>query len=529
MLANGSPGVAPIARRLSPALPLIFGLAAALAAAAGYGYYQSGVSSFIARKSEEKQTVLQLVGAFVSTYAANRVSVEGVDMPVPATFRAHALQAFNQTRDRATTLNVEMPGVPGLVIATQPAEASIAATIEAMAKGSVPDNWSGIADAKGEPVFRTIRAVRATTEACVTCHNRIQAGLKTWKLGDVMGAFVLDAGIASFLSRLRIETAVLSLFVFMIAMAGSLGFYARLAEQRNKLRKEGERSQILAEARSQAQAEARELSQKLIASNEELTAANASLESNLGELRRTQDELVQKNRLAQLGEVTATVAHELRNPLGAVKTSAYVIERRLKTSDPELTRPMERINQGIKRCDAVISQLLDFARSSAIKQETLNFDNWLEERLQEHAQALPGTAAVECTLGMPGVHCRFDKNRFERVLTNLLGNAAEAMAGMDSKARAGRALRVAIATSLTARGAELSVADNGPGMAPDVLARAFEPLFTTKNFGTGLGLSSIQQIAKQHGGGVEITSTVGHGTCVTVWLPPSAIEIRKAA
>ena len=105
--------------------------------------------------------------------------------------------------------------------------------------------------------------------------------------------------------------------------------------------------------------------------------------------------------MAQLGQLIATVAHELRNPLGAVRTSAFLLERKVKGKGLGVEPQLERIGNGVTRCDDIISQLLDFARTrSRFSLKCLAFDDWLAKLVEEQAQQLPESVMVDCQLGL---------------------------------------------------------------------------------------------------------------------------------
>ena len=255
--------------------------------------------------------------------------------------------------------------------------------------------------------------------------------------------------------------------------------------------------------------------------NEEIVRLNSGLSRNIEMLRDAQDESVKKGRMAQLGQLTATVAHELRNPLGAVRTSVFLLERKVKGKGLGIEAQIDRINNGVTRCDTIISQLLDFARTKPIQPETLVFDDWLAKLIEEEAQEIPAAVAIECDLGLGNALVPFDPARMRRVLINLISNASEAVVGKgESAMKPGiKAPLIVISTRNTSRGVELSVVDNGPGIAAENIEKIFEPLFTTKNFGTGLGLPAVQKIMEQHGGGLEVRSNPGQGAEFTAWWP----------
>jgi signal transduction histidine kinase len=262
-------------------------------------------------------------------------------------------------------------------------------------------------------------------------------------------------------------------------------------------------------------------SQEIQNVNSEMGALNRQLTDNITKLREAQDEALRKGKMAQLGNLTATVAHELRNPLSTVRTSTYLLARKIKDKGLGVEPQLQRINNGVIRCDNIITQLLDFSRTKAIKAEPTVLDVWLEKLVQAEAQKLPDVVSIECYFGLGEKLVDLEPGRFERAVINLLANASEALVGKgdDPKARFTETPIITVRTRLTERGAEISVADNGPGISSDNLLKIREPLFTTKNFGTGLGISAVEQILEQHGGGLDIDSVEGKGATFTLWLP----------
>ena len=255
--------------------------------------------------------------------------------------------------------------------------------------------------------------------------------------------------------------------------------------------------------------------------NEEVSRLNRELATNVRRLKEAQDELVKKGRMEQLGQLTATVAHELRNPLGAVRTSAFLVERKLKGKGLDIDTQIDRINQGIIRCDNIITPLLDFSRTRQLNCQPADLDQWLAQILEEEAKKLPAAVTISCKLGLGAREVPFDPGRLQRAVVNLLNNACEALVGQgDDPSKFARPDPViAVTTYIDKEGAVVEVCDNGPGIPPDVLMRIREPLYTTKSFGTGLGVPAIEQIAVQHGGRLDIYSKLGDGAVFSVWLP----------
>jgi signal transduction histidine kinase len=271
--------------------------------------------------------------------------------------------------------------------------------------------------------------------------------------------------------------------------------------------------------------ELQQMSDQLVEVNNGVTNLNVELANKMKALTEAQDEIVKRGKMSQLGQLTATVAHELRNPLGSVRTSAFVLERKLKDADPLVKTALARISAGIVRCDGIITQLLDFSRSGALVTETSVFDNWLVELVEEEAAKLPREVELQVFLGLDGAEVAFDAPRLSRALINLISNASEALIGKGSEGEASQKRpTITISTKATERGFEISVSDNGPGIPQENRDKIFNPLFTTKSFGTGLGLPAVENIMREHGGGMELETEVGKGTTLTLWLP-AKVEI----
>ena len=266
--------------------------------------------------------------------------------------------------------------------------------------------------------------------------------------------------------------------------------------------------------------------------NEEILRLNTELADNMKLLSEAQDALVKKGRLEQMGQLTATIAHELRNPLGAVRTSAFVMEKRLKNSGVDLEAQFNRIKNGVTRCDNIIAQLLDFSRGKQLDCKLLNLDEWLTKIVEEEAARLPTNVNIRCLLGLGGMHVSFDPGRLQRAVLNLISNASEAMVGLDGlavKPDAPEAV-ITLLTGVDGPFVTISVADNGPGMTAEIINRIREPLFTTKSFGTGLGVPVIEQVVDQHGGSLSIESELGKGSSFTLRLPVyEAVALQASA
>jgi PAS domain S-box-containing protein len=240
------------------------------------------------------------------------------------------------------------------------------------------------------------------------------------------------------------------------------------------------------------------------------------------ELEAAQEELVRRERFAVLGNLIAIVSHELRNPLGTIRASLFAIDDRARGKGLEVERALDRAERNIVRCDKIIEELLDYARSHDLDWEPTVLDEWLAELLDE--QTLP--EGIELTLDLgAGVIVKLDRERFRRCLLNVIGNACQAMTERELDEDADEAAKenksLMIASRVVGDRLEIRVIDTGTGIHPEELAKIFQPLYSTKGFGVGLGLPIVKQLMEQHGGGVEVESKPGKGTKVTLWLPIS--------
>jgi signal transduction histidine kinase len=179
-----------------------------------------------------------------------------------------------------------------------------------------------------------------------------------------------------------------------------------------------------------------------------------------------------------------------------------------------LDRPIARIQRSIARCDRIIGDLLEYIRTPELTRVSVHFDEWLREILAEHGLPPAVTLVEEYAAGDAIV--RIDADRIRHVVINLIDNATQALGEMPPGQGP---LRIAVRSALSGGALELSVGDTGPGIAPEHMARIFEPLFSTKSFGAGLGLPTVKQIVTQHAGTIDIASQPGHGTTVTIRLP----------
>jgi PAS domain S-box-containing protein len=259
----------------------------------------------------------------------------------------------------------------------------------------------------------------------------------------------------------------------------------------------------------------------------ELRAANDSLKAAM-------EKLASSERMATIGQVAATVSHELRNPLGAIRNSMALVHQLTAGKQLGVERALERADRNIERCTAIISAMLEFTHEKEITRAPTPIAAWLAELMAGHP--LPEGIALERDLRAAD-EVAIDRERFQQAILGVVDNAVQALQDPAWVPPENYPRRVTLRAESAGPHVRISIIDNGPGIPPDVLPRIFEPLFTTKGFGVGLGLPTVRQIVERHGGTIDVASAGADGTTVTIWLPrhgdaqtpPIAATDREAA
>lgn len=228
-------------------------------------------------------------------------------------------------------------------------------------------------------------------------------------------------------------------------------------------------------------------------------------------LRDAQEHLLMQERLAAIGQLTATVSHELRNPLGTIVNSFAALKQRFDLSDGKVERVVGRIDRNLKRCETIIEDLLDYTRVKSLGPEIIDIDSWLAQFIKDYDN--PDGVDIRTNLNA-ACEAKFDRQRMAQVMDNLFDNAVEAMVDMPAADR-----WIEIETRANADSIVIHCRDSGPGLDADLESRVFEPLVSTKTFGVGLGLPLVRQIVELHGGKVEISNRGDVGAEVTIELP----------
>jgi PAS domain S-box-containing protein len=239
---------------------------------------------------------------------------------------------------------------------------------------------------------------------------------------------------------------------------------------------------------------------------------------DLSEVKVLEERVRRADRLAALGQMAATVAHEIRNPLGGIEGFAALLERDL-ADRPDKREMARQILQGARSLNAIVTCLLDFTRPVSLTLRRASLGAVADSALGVVEQEMAAQAARVSVVRDFAAHdvAAVDPEQMVRVVLNLVRNAWQAMP---------EGGEIAVATERTEEAVTLSVRDTGCGMTEAVREKLFSPFFTTKETGTGLGLSIVRKIVLAHGGSIEVNSAPGTGTTVTVTVPrrPSGPE-----
>ena len=234
-----------------------------------------------------------------------------------------------------------------------------------------------------------------------------------------------------------------------------------------------------------------------------------SMVASLQDKEMMETKLRQAQRLSALGNLAAGVAHDVRNPLNAIKLlSSHALDN---VSEESVAKPLRTIRDEVDRLEEIVSDFLSLAKETEIRPEPQQVDAMLGEcaRLLEQEAQARGVTLV-CDLRAGDTELMLDQKHWTRAVLNVLLNALE------SCTEGGR---VRLFSRMTDQDCEIEIRDDGPGLSRDALERIFEPYYTTKLGGTGLGLSITRGIVEEHGGAIEITSAEGQGCQVLIRLP----------
>ncbi len=279
---------------------------------------------------------------------------------------------------------------------------------------------------------------------------------------------------------------------------------------------------------------------ELKAEKEKSDDLNAKLEDNMAKLEEAQQEiekqrdllqeevkqktvdLLKVERLSAIGQLSARIAHDLRNPLTVIQNSSRILRTRLDGKlDAKAQQQWERLDRAIYRMTHQLEDVMDYVRMPQLKKRNYSLSLIFQDVMER--VEVPSTITIHPPLSDHTVFC--DPEKMEIVFVNLFVNSIQAIG--DKKGD----ITIEITDDPTDESAIIKVIDTGIGMREEIIEKIFDPLFTTKQVGTGLGLSSCKNIVEQHGGTISASSKVGEGSTFTISIPKksdwSAISKNK--
>ncbi len=252
-----------------------------------------------------------------------------------------------------------------------------------------------------------------------------------------------------------------------------------------------------------------------------------ALIEDVSDQRRLEARLRRNERLSSMGQLAHGVAHEIRNPLNAIEMTAQHVQNQLTPADPahreKFDRYMRAIREEVRRLDLIVRRFLEIARPPGTSLSDVDVNGLVEHALLVEAEEIGRChiqVAKHLATGVP--HIKADKAQLQQALLNLLINAIQAMASLPKDSPRVMKLGTAFVPAQApdeADGVEITVSDSGVGIKPEHRDRVFDPYFTTKQSGTGLGLALVYSITLNHGGLIEFDSAPGAGTTFR-WLLP---------
>lgn len=332
---------------------------------------------------------------------------------------------------------------------------------------------------------------------------------RTWKVMAIVAIFVVFLGYAV---SLVITQPILALREAAIRLGeGDFDFVSELSNSNDEI---GDLSRTF----MQMSDSLRDKQAEILSAKEEVEKLNRNLESRVDartrELKSAQDELIKKERLAAIGQMSSVVGHEIRNPLAVINNSIYFIKMKVAgagmSPDPKVVKHISIIESEVRQANGIIDEILGFARTRELNPKVQSINSYLEELTMSFPVPEHIKLVKDFTAANPSVN--IDSDEMAQAVRNLMKNAVEVMPEKGS-------LYISTVMADNNSMVAISVEDTGPGIPKEALEKIFAPFFTTKSRGTGLGLAVVKKVADRHNGRLEVASVVGHGTCFKIFLP----------
>jgi signal transduction histidine kinase len=272
-------------------------------------------------------------------------------------------------------------------------------------------------------------------------------------------------------------------------------------------------------ANEQLQASEEELkasNEELQATEEELRAVNEELQASNEELRETQEQLIRSEKLAAIGQLAGGVGHELRNPLGAIKNAVYYVKGKVAKSElgqkePRVIEFLDIADDEVNSSNKIINDLLGFSRVGKPAVSPARIKGVIDDALSH--LTIPENIEMVKKLDADLPEVNIDTDQIRQVLVNMIMNAVQAMP---------EGGRLTISVRERDKFLEVEISDTGCGIPKEAIGKIFDPLFTTRAKGIGLGLAVCKAVIERHEGNIEVESEVGKGATFTIRLPLKA-------
>ena len=247
------------------------------------------------------------------------------------------------------------------------------------------------------------------------------------------------------------------------------------------------------------------------------------LEETNRQLRRAEAGARRAERLAALGQLSAGLAHEIRNPLGVIKGSADMLNRKVAGSEPLVAELAGYISSEVNRLNALVVRFLDFARPSNLELRPAGISEIVDRAVEAASASIPNSGVkIERHYAPNLPEIPADPQLCEQVFVNLITNAMQAMLAHEDSSEKTLRLSIGPESSHGESGVGVIVEDTGPGVPPELREQIFNPFFTSKKDGVGLGLSIVAKIVDDHRGSIRLENNTPHGARFHVFFPQAA-------
>ncbi len=365
-----------------------------------------------------------------------------------------------------------------------------------------------IMDENGNPVDYTLKKMNSAAEKILSWKKKDIKGKKASEVygGDIpyieRYAKVAQTGKSEYFTTYYPKS---ERWYEILSFCPEKGYFANILRditERKKLENE------LKEYTEHLEQRVSERTKKLKTINEAFKRVNETLKQKTKDLLEAQEQLVRRERLAAIGQLASGIAHELRNPLGVIKTAVYYVKSKVEQDNPKVQKHLRIMEKEINSSDKIISDLLGFSQTRKPSVEPIHLNKIIENALL--ITELPENVKLIKRLSPSLPQVLVDANQIRQVFTNIILNAFQSMPeGGELK----------IETKEKAHFIEVKFTDTGCGISKENLNKLSNPFFTTKSKGIGLGLSVTQTIIERHNGTIQVKSKLGEGSTFIIHLP----------